>query len=39
MKQLLSEKEVSEGVRRMASEINAFYAGEPLTIVGVLTEI
>ena len=37
MKQLLSEKEVSEGVRRMASEINAFYAGEPLTIVGVLT--
>lgn len=37
MKTLLSEQEVTAGVRRMADEINSFYGDLPLTIVGVLT--
>jgi hypoxanthine phosphoribosyltransferase len=34
---LLTEEQVREGVRRLAGEIAACYAGRPLTIVGVLT--
>lgn len=37
MKEILSEKQLREGVRRLADEINAWYDGRPLTIVGVLT--
>jgi len=37
MKTLLSEAELHRGVERMAAEINAFYDGRPLTIIGVLT--
>lgn len=37
MKTLLSEAELQGGVRRLADEINRFYAGRPLTIVGILT--
>jgi hypoxanthine phosphoribosyltransferase len=37
MKTLISEQEVSDGVRRMAEQINVQYADKPLTIVGVLT--
>src|SRR5687767_3347805 len=37
VKRLLSEEQLSAGVARMAVEIADFYAGRPLTIVGVLT--
>lgn len=37
MKTLLSEAELQDGVRRLAAEINRFYGGRPLTIVGILT--
>ena len=37
MKPLLSEEEIRGGVRRLAGEIEAFYAGRSLTIVCVLT--
>ena len=37
MKTLLSESELQAGVQRMAAEINEFYGGRPLTIIGVLT--
>jgi hypoxanthine phosphoribosyltransferase len=37
MKTLLSEAELRRGVERMAAEINTFYDGRPLTIIGVLT--
>lgn len=37
MKTLLSEIELHRGVARMAEEISDFYAGRPLTIIGVLT--
>ncbi|MHB1034955.1 MAG: hypoxanthine phosphoribosyltransferase [Pirellulales bacterium] len=37
MKTLLTEEQVQEGVARLAREINASYAGRPLTMVGVLT--
>lgn len=37
MKTLLSEEELSAGVRRMAGEVNRGYANRPLTIVGVMT--
>jgi len=35
MKTLLTEDQLSEGVERLANEIREFYAGRPLTIVGV----
>ena len=37
MKTLLSESDLQDGVRRMASEINQAYGDRPLTIIGVLT--
>lgn len=37
MKPLLSEEEIQQGVRRLAREVSGFYAGRPLTVVGVLT--
>ncbi|MBI2823386.1 MAG: hypoxanthine phosphoribosyltransferase [Planctomycetia bacterium] len=37
MKQLLSEQQLREGVRRLADEINTYYQRRPLVIVGVLT--
>lgn len=37
MKQLLSEQQLREGVCRLADEINAYYRGRALVIVGVLT--
>lgn len=37
MKILLNEEQLSEGVAKMAAEINAHYGDRPLTIVGVLT--
>lgn len=37
MKILLSETQLRQGVTRLAGEINAFYDGRPLTIIGVLT--
>ena len=37
MKLLLSEEQLRRGVERMAGEIGDFYAGRPLTVVGVLT--
>ncbi len=37
VKILLSEKELNEGVEKLAVQINETYQGKPLTIVGVLT--
>ncbi len=37
MKQLLSEQQIREGVRRLADEIRAYYQDRPVTVVGVLT--
>jgi hypoxanthine phosphoribosyltransferase len=37
MKVLLTEEQVTAGVRRLASEVAAVYGDRPLTIVGVLT--
>jgi hypoxanthine phosphoribosyltransferase len=37
LRQILNEKQLREGVSRLAAEINAYYEGRPLTIVGVLT--
>lgn len=37
MKQLLSEVEIRDGVERLAGEIGRFYAGRPLSVIGVLT--
>jgi hypoxanthine phosphoribosyltransferase len=37
VKQLLSETQIRDGIRRMAAEIARHYQGSPLTIVGVLT--
>ena len=37
MKILLSEQQLHEGVQRMATEVNATYANQSLTIIGVLT--
>ncbi len=37
MRTLLSEKELNQGVERLAAGINANYENRPLTIVGVLT--
>jgi hypoxanthine phosphoribosyltransferase len=34
---LLTAEQLREGVRRIAGEVNSFYDGRPLTIVGVLT--
>ncbi len=36
MKTLLTEKQLQEGIRRMADDIRQHYEGRPLTIVGVL---
>jgi hypoxanthine phosphoribosyltransferase len=36
MQQLLSSEQIDEGVSRLATEILVFYAGRPLTILGVL---
>lgn len=36
MQQLLSSEQIDEGVSRLAAEILIFYAGRPLTILGVL---
>jgi hypoxanthine phosphoribosyltransferase len=36
MKTLLSEDQLREGIRRLAGEIQKYYQGKPLTIVGVL---
>jgi len=36
MQKLLSSEQIDEGVRRLAAEILGFYAGRPLTIIGVL---
>jgi hypoxanthine phosphoribosyltransferase len=37
VKQLLSEDQIREGIRRMAGEIAQHYEGRPLTIIGVMT--
>lgn len=37
MKILLTEDQIREGIRRMAGEIQKYYEGKPLTLVGVLT--
>jgi hypoxanthine phosphoribosyltransferase len=37
LKQLLSEEQIRDGVARMAGEVGQFYAGRPLTVIGVLT--
>lgn len=37
MKTLLSERELQDGVARMADEINKEYEDRPLTIIGILT--
>ena len=37
MKTILSEKELADGVRRLADQINTEFKGRPLTIVGVMT--
>ena len=37
MKQLISEEQIRDGIRRLADEIGRFYAGRELTIIGVLT--
>jgi hypoxanthine phosphoribosyltransferase len=37
VKQLLSEREIREGVERLAGELSRHYAPRPLTIIGVLT--
>ncbi len=37
MKQLLSEAQIRDGVERLAGEIGGFYAGRPLSVIGVLT--
>ncbi len=37
MKNLLAAEQIREGVDRLAQEIREFYAGRPLTIVGILT--
>jgi hypoxanthine phosphoribosyltransferase len=37
VKQLLSEDQIRAGVDRLAGEIGQFYAGRPLTIIGILT--
>lgn len=36
MKQLLSEAEIRTAVDRLAADLSQFYAGRPLTIIGVL---
>lgn len=36
MQKLLSSEQIDEGVNRLADEISVFYAGRPLTILGVL---
>lgn len=36
MQELISEHEIHEAVDRLASEVSKFYAGKPLTILGVL---
>ena len=37
MKTLLTEQQLGDGVRRLATEISACYKDRPLTVVGVLT--
>ena len=37
MKPLLSEEQIRDGVARLADEVGRHYAGQPLTILGVLT--
>lgn len=37
MKILLSEQQLREGVARVAAEVTQWYAGRPVTIVGILT--
>jgi hypoxanthine phosphoribosyltransferase len=37
MKTLLNEQELHAGVQRLAGKIDAFYAGEPVTIIAVMT--
>jgi len=37
LRQILTEQQLREGVGRLADEINAYYEGRSLTIVGVLT--
>ena len=37
VKILLDEKQLNDGVDRLAGEINATYGDRPLTIIGVLT--
>ncbi len=37
MRQILDEDQLREGVGRLADEINGYYQGRPLTIIGVLT--
>jgi hypoxanthine phosphoribosyltransferase len=37
VKVLLTEQQLSEGVNRMAAEINSTYGSSPLTIIGVMT--
>lgn len=37
MKILLTEEQLREGVERLAIDLKAHYAGQPLTIIGVLT--
>ena len=37
MKTILDEKQLSDGVRKMAQDITDHYQGRPLTIIGILT--
>lgn len=37
MKQLLAEEQIQDAVRRLADDISEYYAGRPLTVIGVLT--
>jgi hypoxanthine phosphoribosyltransferase len=37
MKTLISEDQIRDGVARLGRELNGFYSGRPLTVIGVLT--
>lgn len=37
VKQLLGEQQIQDAVRRLAHDIGQYYAGRPLTVIGVLT--
>ena len=37
MKTLLTEEQIRQGVAQLADEIESYYRGKPLTIIGILT--